>query len=55
MRYMFLTNEESISAVQCTASAEKASISLGLVVEAFILVLKVSFLQGCYLRQHKLI
>lgn len=44
---MFLTNKTSISAVQRTVGAEKATISLGLVVEAFIafiLMLKASFL-----------
>lgn len=52
---MFLTDEKSTRAVQCTASVEKATISFSLVVDAFTLVLKFSFLQGHYLRQHKLI
>lgn len=41
---MFLTNKMSLSAAKRTVGAEKATISLGLVVEAFILVLKASFL-----------
>lgn len=40
--YMFLTNEDG--AVRYAAGAEEAAVSLGLVVEAFILVLKVPFL-----------
>lgn len=40
--YMLLTNGNSV--VQYAAGTKKAAVSLGLVVEAFILVLKISFL-----------